>query len=81
MAIPKLSDDGLKRKLKRQMIYYFGQKSYYKDTFLLEKASQDEGGFIDMKEFLTFNKVKAFFTESGFDVGHELSQCRRARLV
>jgi hypothetical protein len=77
MAIPKLSDDGLKRKLKRQMIYYFGQKNYYKDTFLLEKASQDEGGFIDMKEFLTFNKVKAFFTESGFDVATEQERMLR----
>lgn len=77
MAIPKLSDDGLKRKLKRQMIYYFGQKNYYKDTFLLEKASQDEGGFIDLKEFLTFNKVKAFFTESGFDVATEQERMLR----
>ena len=77
MAILKLSDDGLKRKLKRQMIYYFGQKNYYKDTFLLEKASQDEGGFIDMKEFLTFNKVKAFFTESGFDVATEQERMLR----
>ena len=77
MAIPKLSDDGLKRKLKRQMIYYFGQKNYYKDTFLLVKASQDKGGFIDMKEFLTFNKVKAFFTESGFDVATEQERMLR----
>lgn len=77
MAVAKLSDDGLRRKLKRQMIYYFGQKNYYKDTFLLQKAAEDEGGFIDMKEFLTFNKIKAFFTESGFDVASEQDRMLR----
>ena len=30
-----------------------------------------------MKEFLTFNKVKAFFTESGFDVASEQERMLR----
>ena len=43
-------------KIKRQIEYYFGNRNYYKDQFLLK--NKDEEGSIPIKILLTFNKMK-----------------------
>jgi len=48
----------IEKQIKKQMEYYFGDKNYAKDSFLLKQASLNEDKFISLAEILKFNKMR-----------------------
>ena len=45
------------KRIKKQMEYYFGDKNYYQDKYLLDAVSKSENGFVPISDFMTFNKL------------------------
>lgn len=45
--------------IKRQVEYYFSNRNYYKDKWLLERAAEVKNqGYIPISDLLTFNKMR-----------------------
>ena len=42
----------------RQVEFYFGDKNYFKDTYLTSLANKEENRWIDFSEIMQFNKMK-----------------------
>ena len=50
--------NNLLKRIRKQMEFYFSDKNYYIDKFLLDAVLSSKDGFIPVEEFLTFNKIK-----------------------
>lgn len=50
--------EALVKELKRQIEYYFSEKSYPKDKFMNERAAEDPEGYIPIATLCTFNNMK-----------------------
>lgn len=50
--------EALVKELKRQVEYYFSEKSYPRDKFMNEKAAEDPEGYIPISILCTFNNMK-----------------------
>ena len=40
------------------MEFYFGNSNLSQDKYFLKLISKDHKGYVDIKEFLSFNKIK-----------------------
>lgn len=44
----------------KQINYYFSDKNYFKDKFILDKVEKDEDNGMSIDDLLTFNRIKNF---------------------
>lgn len=58
-AIDYMPIEVIEQAAKFQVEYYFGQTSYYKDTYLQAAANKD--GWINLRVIYKFNKIKKFW--------------------
>ncbi|OQR78202.1 la-related protein 7-like, partial [Tropilaelaps mercedesae] len=67
--------------LRQQMEFYFCDANLRKDRYMTELVSKNENGWVEVVEFLKFNKIKALLEEKDLEIGEVVKAVRGSEVI